>query len=141
MARGISCVYHSIREVEVVGLKGEKRPGEGEEEEEEDEENEEGGSRLRSTLARAVSAGLMVVTSRSWPDEILRLDREKERVKGEGRRKRSYREKKKNREGEDRRKRGRGRRCPEEEVGDEEEEVEGTRCESSALTLGFDARP
>lgn len=36
---------------------------------------------------------------------------------------------------------GRGK-GPEKEVNDEaEEEVEGGRCESSALTLGFDARP
>lgn len=37
--------------------------------------------------------------------------------------------------------RGRGK-GPEKEVNDEvEEEAEGGRCESSALTLGFDARP
>lgn len=37
------------------------------------------------------------------------------------------------------RSRGKG---PEKEVNDEvEEEAEGGRCESSALTLGFDARP
>lgn len=132
-------------------MEGEGRGGGGggggrEGEEEEDEENEEGGSRLRSTLARAVSAGLMAVTSRSWPDEILRPDREEEREKGEKRGgKQRWREREQSRsEGEGERTMGRDgtRRCPEEEeVDDEAEEVEGTRCESGALTLGFDARP
>lgn len=37
---------------------------------------------------------------------------------------------------------GGGERGPEKEVNDEaEEEAEGGRCESSALTLGFDVRP
>lgn len=37
---------------------------------------------------------------------------------------------------------GEGGKGPEKEVNDEvEEEAEGGRCESSALTLGFDARP
>ncbi|KOC67110.1 Coiled-coil domain-containing protein 96 [Habropoda laboriosa] len=58
---------HSLNETHEQGRQRRRRN----EEEEEDEENEEGCSRLRSTLARAVSAGLMAVTSRSWPDEIL----------------------------------------------------------------------
>lgn len=33
------------------------------------------------STARAVSAGLMAVTSRSWPDEILHLTRKREREK------------------------------------------------------------
>ncbi|KYM84504.1 hypothetical protein ALC53_05290 [Atta colombica] len=49
---------------------------EGGREREEKEENEED---ARPTLARAVSAGLMAVTSRSWPDEILHLTRKRER--------------------------------------------------------------
>lgn len=36
---------------------------------------------------------------------------------------------------------GEGGEGPEKEVNDEAEEAEGGRCESSALTLGFDARP
>lgn len=66
-----------MREVEVATY----RNGTREEEKEEGEEKEGGrrGSRVRSTLARAVSVGLMAVTSRSWPDEILRLGPERRR--------------------------------------------------------------
>jgi hypothetical protein len=71
-------------------------------------------------VARAVSAGLMAVTSRSWPDEILHLSREREQEKrdaGGGREKGSRKR--------SQRRRRRRRRA----------------ADSSALTLGFDARP
>lgn len=80
----------------------------------------------------------MAVTSRSWPDEILHLTRERERDERDTSEQRWKRERKKEVCGK-RRSRGKG---PEKEVNDEaEEEAEGGRCESSALTLGFDARP
>ncbi|XP_070167871.1 LOW QUALITY PROTEIN: cilia- and flagella-associated protein 184-like [Polyergus mexicanus] len=51
----------------------------GERKREGEEENEEDGPKAQPTLARAVSVGLMAVTSRSWPDEILHLARKRER--------------------------------------------------------------
>lgn len=66
--RGISNVCHCTRE-EVARYRNGAR--------EEEKEGGRRGSRVRSTLARAVSVGLMAVTSRSWPDEILRLGPER----------------------------------------------------------------
>ena len=83
-SRNILRLSLSVREPEVAESKqAEEKQAMEEQEEEEEEENEEDGWRLRSTLARAVSVGLMAVTSRSWPDEILRLDRENRRKKEE----------------------------------------------------------
>ncbi|KYN11992.1 hypothetical protein ALC57_15834 [Trachymyrmex cornetzi] len=109
------------------GRGGRKREGK--------EENEED---ARPTLARAVSAGLMAVTSRSWPDEILHLTREREREETryqratmEARKKEVYVAN-----------RGAGGKVQKKKSTTKwEEEAEGGRCESSALTLGFDARP
>lgn len=79
----------------------------------------------------------MAVTSRSWPDEILHLTREQEQEKRDTSEQRWKRERKKYVASG-----GVGGKGPEKEVNDEAaEEAEGGRCESSALTLGFDARP
>ncbi|KYN04336.1 hypothetical protein ALC62_05102 [Cyphomyrmex costatus] len=117
----------------------EKRRSEREREREREgkEENEED---ARPTLARAVSAGLMAVTSRSWPDEILHLTREREREREETRYQRATMEARK-KERSMWRTEGKERKGPEKEVNDQVEEAEGGRCESSALTLGFDERP
>lgn len=94
----------------------------------------------------------MAVTSRSWPDEILHLTREQEREKHDVPwRDGNERERDDEREQEvyvyvveegQKGKREREGKGSEKEVNDEaEEEAEGDRCESSALTSGFDARP
>lgn len=89
----------------------------------------------------------MAVTSRSWPDEILHLIRKRERERrdiDERRERKRRREKERERERRRyvvRRKRAGEEEGPEKEVNDEVEEAEGRRCESSTLTLGFDARP
>lgn len=87
----------------------------------------------------------MAVTSRSWPDEILHLIRKRERERRDtDERRERKRRREKEREGRRyvvRRKRAGEEEGPEKEVNDEVEEAEGRQCESSALTLGFDARP
>jgi len=100
------------------------------------EENEED---ARPTLARAVSAGLMAVTSRSWPDEILHLTRKREREETRYQRAMEVRKKEVYVANI-----GAGEKVQKKKSTtkwEEEEEAEGGRCESSALTLGFDARP